>query len=188
MQKQCSLCIFLCACRCERATKQTNVCNFIHSPTHYHIVVSNESEAILQSLSDLTWSKSNKCNQFIAFSLCYYLFRYCELQNTSDPSSGLQLSICKSKCSGLLEIGSECLYESDLQTLLEFSNYNKAVQEIVAWALNFSCHVPTTYAVPGVPISNTSCDNISFIDGLITTTSGGELDIHIYLQYTLSLT
>ena len=178
-----------CTCRCELATKHASVCDFLDSATHYHIVVSNESEAILaialQSLSKLIRSKSNKCNQFIIFSLCFYLFRYCELHNTSDPSSGLQLSVCQSKCSSLIMIGSECLYESDFQTLLEVSNYNEAIQEIAVWALNFDCYNPITYAVPGVPISNTSCDNISFIDGLLTTTSGGE---YIYLQYTLSLT
>ena len=112
----------------------------------------------------------------MAFSFCLYLFRNCELRNTSDPSSGLQLSICQSKCSGLSEIGVECINESDLQTLLEISNYN----EIIAWALNFSCYDPMTYTVPGVPISNTSCDNISFIDGLLP----GEVDIHIFAVHT----
>ena len=163
--------IFLCTCRCEPVTEHTNVCNFIRSITHYHTVVSNESEAILESLSDLTRSKSNKCNQFIAFFLCYYLFRNCELHNTSDPTSGLQLSICKSKCSDLYKVGSECLDESDFHTALEISKYNKAVHEIVAWAFNFSCSNPTTYAVPGVPISNISCDNVSFIDGLLPIAS-----------------
>ena len=105
------------------------------------------------------------------------MFRNCELHNTSDPSSGLQLSICKSKCSGLSKIGVECINESDLQTLLEISNYN----EIIAWALNFNCYDPSTYAVPGVPISNTSCDNLSFIDGLLP----GEVDIHIFAVHTL---
>ena len=176
---------YLCPYRCEPATEHTSVCNFIHSAaTYYHIVVSNESDAILKSLSDLTHvqSKSNKCNQFFAFALCLYLFRNCELRNISDSSSGLQLSICKSKCSGLLKVTSECLYESDFRTLLEISNNNEAVHEIVVWSLNFDCYDPTTYAVPGVPISNTSCDNISFIDGLLS----GEVDIHIYLQYILS--
>ena len=156
------------------------MCTFIHSITH-HIVVSNESDAILQSVSELRQSnsKSNKCNQFIDFFLCFYLFRNCELRNTSDPSSGLQLSICQSKCSGLFEIGNECLDESDFQTLLEISKYNEAVQEITAWAFNFNCYDPTTYAIPEVPISNTSCDNVSFIDDLLP----GELDIHIFAAY-----
>ena len=115
------------------------MCNFIRSATHYHIVVSNESEAILKSLSDLTQSKSNKCNQFIAFFLCFYLFRNCELHNATDTSSGLQLSICQSKCSSLLKVGNECFAKRDFLTALEISNYNEAVQEIVAWAFNFSC-------------------------------------------------
>ena len=161
------------------------MCNFIHSATHYHIVVTNESETILQSVTELIQSKSNKCNQFIAFSLCLYLFRNCELRKTSDPSSGLQLSVCQSKCSGLLKVASECLDESDFQTALEISNYNKAVHEIVAWTLNFNCYDPTTYAVPGVPISNTSCNNLSFIDGLLPSTSAGELDIvHVFSAYS----
>ena len=129
----------------------------------------------MQSVSELRQSENNKCNQLIAFFLCYYLFRNCELRNTSDPSSGLQLSICRSKCSGLLKVGNECLDESDFQTVLEISNNNEAVHEIVAWALNFDCYDPTAYAVPGVPISNTSCDNIGLIDGLLPSASAGEL-------------
>ena len=117
----------------------------------------------------------------MAFSFCLYLFRSCELRNTSDPSSGLQLSICKSKCSSLSKIGVECINETDFQTLLEISKYNEVVHEIVVWALNSDCYNPTTYAVPGVPISNTSCNNISFIDGLLP----GEVDIHIFAVHTL---
>ena len=153
------------------------MCNFIRSATNYHIIVSNESDALLLGLNDLKQSKSNKCNQFIAFSICLYLFRNCELRNTSDPSSGLQLSICKSKCSSLLKVSSECFPKRDFQTAHENSNNNEALQEIVGWAFNFSCYDPTTYAVPGVPISNTSCDNISFIDGLLP----GEVDIATYI-------
>ena len=178
------LCIFLCSYRCEPATKHTNLCNFIHSTTHYHIVVSNESEAILQSVGELIQSKSNKCNQFIGFAICLYLFRNCELHNTSVPSSGLQLSVCQSKCPSLLKIANECIDESDFQTLLENSNYNEAVREIVVWTMNFNCYDPTTYAVPGVPISNTSCHNMSFIDGLLPSTSAGELDLHVFATYS----
>ena len=153
------------------------MCNFIHdhSPTRYHIVVSNESEAILQTVSELKQSESNKCNQFFAFFLCFYLFRNCELHNSSDPSSGLQLSICQSKCSSLLKFTSECLDESN------FKNVDEALQEIVAWASNFNCYNPSTYVVPGVSISNTSCDNVSFIDGLLPSTSAGELEIHVFI-------
>ena len=158
------------------------MCSFIHSPPHYHMVISNESEAILQSLSELRQIKSNKCNQFIAFFLCFYLFRNCELRNTSDPSSGWQLSVCQSKCPSLFKVGIECLDESDFQTALENSNNNEAVQEIVALSSNFNCYDPTTYAVPGVPISNTSCDDISFIDRLLPSTNAGELE-NMYLQH-----
>ena len=159
------------------------MCNFIQSPTNYHIVVTNESEAVLQTLGDFTQSNSNKCNQLSAFFLCFYLFRNCELHNTSDPSSGLQLSICQSKCPSLFKVGAECFEESNFQTstVLEKSNNNTAVQEIVATALKFNCHDPTTYAVPGVPISNTACDNVSFIDDLLQSTSATELDILGYL-------
>ena len=151
------------------------MCSFIHSPPHYHMVISNESEAILQSMSELRQIKSNKCNQFIHFFLCFYLFRNCELRNTSDPSSGLQLSVCKSKCSSLFKVGSECFDESNFQIALENSNNNEAVQELAATSLNFNCYIPSTYAIPEVPISNTSCDNISFIDDLLPSTSAGEL-------------
>ena len=174
------LCICLCTCRCEPVTEHGNLCGFFRSATNYHIVVSNESEVILQGLNDLTQSKSNKCHQFIAFIVCFYLFRNCELQNSSDPSSGLQLSMCKTKCSAIFEVGVECLNETDFQTAFEIGKNNEVVREIIVWALNFSCSDPTTYAVPGVPISNTSCDNISLIDSLLPTTSSGELDIHIY--------
>ena len=132
-------------------------------------------------MSELIQSKSNKCNQFIGFAICFYLFRNCELRNTSDPSSGLQLSICQNKCSSVLKIADECIDGSDFQTLLENSNYNEAVREIVAWAMNFNCYDPTTYAVPEVPISNTSCH--SLIDGLLPSTSAGELDIHVFAAY-----
>ena len=163
---------FLCTCRCELDAEQ-NPCAFIHSHSlhsHYHIVVTNETEATLQSWNDLTRSKSKKCNQFIAFSLCFYLFRNCELRNTSDPSSGLQLSICKRKCSGLTKLGNECFDESDISAL-ENSNYTKTEYDIIAYALIFNCSDPSTYAVPGVPISNTSCDDIDFIDGLLPIAS-----------------
>ena len=171
------LCICLCTCRCGLATKLTNVCIFIYYATHYHIVVSNESEAILQSMIELPQKKSNVCNRFITFSICFFLFRKCELRNTSDPSSGWQLSICKNKCSGLKKVARECLDETDFQNLLESLNYSEPAQEIVAWALNFDCYDPTTYAVPGVPISNTSCDNISFIDRLLPSSRAGELHV-----------
>ena len=149
------------------------MCTLIHdySPTHYYIVFSNGSKALLQSVSEFTQGKNNKCNQFITFTFCSYLFRSCELHNLSDPSSGLQLSICQSKCSSLLKVTSECLDESN------FQNVDEALQEIVAWYLNFNCYNPSSYAIPGVPISNTSCDNISFIDGLLSSTGTGELDI-----------
>ena len=160
------------------------MCTLINSPTNYRIVVSNESEAILKSFGVVIHSKSDKCNQHIAFSLCYYLFRNCELHNTSDPSSGLQLSICKSKCSGLKKLGDECFDESDFAALENINyNYTKTEQEIIAWALNFNCYDPSTYAVPGVPISNTSCDDISFINRLLLSTSAGELDIHVFVNF-----
>ena len=73
----------------------------------------------------------------------------------------------------------ECLDEDDFQTGLEDSNY----KEMVTWALNFNCYNPTTYAVPGVPISNTSCDNISFIDDLLPSKIAGELNIHVFVSY-----
>ena len=165
-------CMLLCTCRCEPATKQTNLCTFINSPTNYHIVASNESEAILDSFSVVLTNKSEECSQFIVFSLCFYLFRNCELHNASDPSSGLQLSVCKSKCSDISTVASGCFDISTIETVRKNSS-NKAVQEFVAWSYLFNCSVPSTYTLPNVPISNTSCDNLTFIDRLLP--SGGEL-------------
>ena len=166
--------ILLCTCRCEPATKQSSVCAFIPSHTNYHIVVSNESEAVLQSFVALAHSKNNKCNQFIVFSVCFYLFRNCELRNTSVPSSGLQLSICQSKCSDFIELIVECIDDGNFETVLNDSNYNEAVHKFVAWTFNFNCYGPTSYAVPGIPISNTSCDNLSSIDDLLPSASAGK--------------
>lgn len=165
--------------RCEPATKLTNVCGFFPSPTSYRISVHNESEVILQSVVDLAHSKNNKCNQLVAFSACFYLFRNCELRNASDPSSGVQLRICQNKCPGLTQLIYECIDADNFQTVIEDSNYNEAVLELVDWALNFSCHNLSTYILPKVPISNTLCDNISFIDDLLPSESGGELKIII---------
>ena len=163
--------LLLCTCRCEPASKQTNVCTLINSPTNYRMAVSNESEAILESFGVVIHNTSDKCNQFLAFSLCFYLFRNCELSNASDPSSGLQLSICTSKCSNVLTAADGCIDESTIETISE--NDNQAVQEYVAWSLIFNCSDPSTYTLPNVPISNTSCDDISFIDRLLP--SAGEL-------------
>ena len=131
----------------------------------------------MQAAFEYTQRKNNKCNQFLVFSLCVYLFRNCELHNTSDPSSGLQLSVCKNRCPDLMKVGVECFNESHFQTVVETLSDNESILKLAAWGLNFNCYDPTTYAVPGVPISNTSCDNISFIDNLLPSTSATELDI-----------
>ena len=132
---------------------------------------------IVQAVFELTQRNNNKCGQFIAFSLCFYLFRNCELRNTSDPSSGLQRSVCKNRCSDLMKVGVECFNENHFQTVVENLSDNEDIFKLDAWVSNFDCYDPTTYAVPGVPISNTSCDNISFINGLLPSTSASELDI-----------
>ena len=165
--------MLLCTCRCEPASKQseTTVCSFIRSDTKYHIVVSNEIKEIVDSVAVLQQNKSDKCNQYLAFTLCLYLFRNCELSNVSDPSSGLQLSICTSKCSSLYKVADECIDDSNFITVGQSSN-NTAVHELIAWTANFNCFDPSTYTLPNVPISNTSCDHISFIDGLLP--SAGE--------------
>ena len=150
---------------------QSRLLCFIRSDTNYHIVVSNETEAILDSVAVLKQNTSDKCNQFLAFTLCLYLFRNCELSNASDPSSGLQLSICTSKCSSLYKVSGKCIDDSNLMTVRNYSN-NQAVHELIAWSNNFDCFDPSTYTLPNVPISNTSCDDISFIDGLLP--SAGE--------------
>ena len=142
------------------------MCSFIRSNTNYRIVVSNETEAILDSVAVLKQNNSDKCNQFLAFTLCLYLFRNCELSNVSDPSSALQLSICTSKCSSLHKVASKCIDESNYETVAQYSN-NQAVHQLIAWTRNFDCFNRSTYTLPNVPISNTSCDDISFINGLL---------------------
>ena len=131
----------------------------------------------MQAAFELTQRNNKKCNQFIAFSFCHYLFRNCELRNTSDPSSGLQLSVCKNRCSDLMKVDVECFNESHFQTVVENLSDNEDIFKLAAWSLNFNCSDPTTYALPGVPISNTSCDDISFIDGMLPNTSAPELDM-----------
>ena len=124
----------------------------------------------------LAQNKNSKCNQFIVFFLCFYLFRNCELHNTSDPSSDWQLSICENRCSDIKTLFIECIDQLSIQTLLNNSN-NEATHIFIAWILNFNCSDPTTYAVPGVPIGNTytSCDNVNYIDGLLPSISTGNI-------------
>lgn len=175
----CSLCLFLCTCRCQPAKGESTLCNFIHSPTNYHIVVSNESDVILQALSQHTQTNSNKCNQFSAFFICLYLFRSCKLHNVSDPSSAVQLSVCQNKCPAIFKLSDECVDRMTVQTLL---NSSGALHTFIDWALNFSCYDPTSYAVPQVPISDT-CDNISFIDALLL--SPGDIIKMLWLHMLL---
>ena len=141
------------------------MCSFYPSPTNYEIIITNESQFIVQSLSDSIRKIRNKCNQFLAFGLCFYMYRSCELHNVSDPDSGSQLPICRNKCEGLDRLAQECNKEV-LQFLFE-SLQNKALEDLVSLAARFMCSDPNTYIIPQVPVSNKSCDNLSYIDHLL---------------------
>ena len=81
-----------------------------------------------------------------------------------------------------MKFGNECFDESDF-TSLETSNYTKTEQKIITWVLNLNCYDPTSYAVPEVPISNTSCDNVSYIDGLLPSRWTGHTCISYMREY-----
>lgn len=163
--------------RCEPA-KYRDACSIIRSSTNFQIVVSNESLIILQHVSKVIENKSNKCSRFISFFLCFYFFRECELSNVSNPSSGSQLIICRDKCAGVTELYQECVISGDnLETIAENSD-SQAVHKFVSKAMGFMCSDPKTYAIAGVPISNTSCNDMSYIESLLS--NAGELFLCIF--------
>ena len=128
------------------------------------MAVSNQSEFIVQRVSEITANKSSECGQFIAFALCFYLFRNCELSNFSDPTSGAQLIICSEKCMGITELYKECVIK---QKFVVNTFESEALHSLISLAARFECSNPDTYIIPHVPISNRSCDNFSYIDHLL---------------------
>ena len=147
------------------------------------MAVSNQSEFILRHVSGITGNKTSKCSQFIAFALCFYLFRNCELGNVSDPTSGSQLIICSEKCTGVTELYKECISVENLQ--LAVNTQNEALRTLFSLAARFVCSEPDTYIIPHVPVSNKSCDNFSYIDHLLPSDSEGELLLYILHTFAL---
>ena len=155
--------------RCEQLVPHNSACGFILSRTKYKMAITNESEFILQHLSDATGSigiTSSKCDQFVIFALCFYLFRSCELRNDSDPASGSQLTICKNKCGGIDEVYQECINKDKVQIFVANST-NEVLHHLVTLSERFMCSDPNTYIIPQVPVSNRSCDDVSYIDHLL---------------------
>ena len=150
--------------RCEQGTG--DACSFFRSPTNYYMTITNETLLIVNYLIATAGNLNTKCNNFFSFSLCFYLFRSCEVRNVSDPSSGSQLTICKNKCAGLNELFQECSNQMKLQVALGNSQ-NKALQNLVLGAERFICSDPETYIIPEVPVSNRLCDDIDYIDNLL---------------------
>ena len=115
----------------------------------------------MENVRELITNKSSKCTHFIAYMLCFYMFRVCE------PSDGSQLIICTDKCPGMTTLYQECISRSTLESVLENSQ-DDAVIKLMSSAANFSCSDPETYAVPGVPINQATCEDISYIDNLLS--------------------
>ena len=130
------------------------------------MAITNESQFIVESLIDLTDSMNSKCNQYSAYSLCFYLFRSCELHNVSDPDSGSQLPICRNKCEGFDKLFQECTDKEKLQIAAD-TTQSKVLHNFVTSSERFMCSDPNTYIIPQIPVSNTSCDDVSYIDSLL---------------------
>ena len=153
--------------RCEQEQHRGDVCSFYPSPTNYQMAITNESQIILKLLSDITNNTGRKCNQFITFAVCFYLFRSCELRNVSDPTSGSQLTICPEKCAGIDKLIQECSDISVKGLLMVVENSQLEVLRNIIPSSQIKCSSPDTYIVPQVPVSNRLCDNASYIDSLL---------------------
>jgi hypothetical protein len=150
--------------KCEPETHPTDTCNSHHSPTHYQINIADESKFMMISdlLNNSINTKSSECIEFLTFFFCFYLYRSCELHNASDPMSGFQLTICKDKCADVDEFYQECTSKAEIQ-ILRTSAQNQEVKDFASWVGKFMCSAPNTYAIPEVPVSKTSCHNVSFV-------------------------
>ena len=162
-------------CRCDRE-QHNHGCSLFHSPTNYQLLsITNKSQFIIEHLLSNVNSGSSKCDHFVLFGLCFYLFRSCELRNVSDPDSGSQLPICRNKCAGVDKLHQECYNEEKLQIAVGNSQI-EALRNLVTLAERFMCFDPNTYNIPQVPVSNKSCDNVSTINHLLVN---GEISVLI---------
>ena len=136
------------------------------------MAITNE---ILKLLIDASKNAGSKCNQLIAFAVCFYLFRSCELRNVSDPASGYQLTICPEKCTGIDKLIQECsdISIKGLLTIVENSQL-EALRNVFPSA-QIKCSNPNTYIVPQVPVSNRLCDDASYIDSLLPSEGNSPL-------------
>ena len=155
------------------------MCSVYDSPTNYIMTTDKEGQILFQLLSVNTDKTNSKCNQFFALSLCFVLFRSCELRNVSDPDSGSQLPICRDKCAGVDKLYQECYNTEGIQTAASGSSQEKAFSVLISKAEKFMCSDPDTYIIPQVPVSNRSCDDISYMDHLLPAKS----KLFIYLLH-----
>ena len=161
--------------RCEPEKHFGDMCSPYHSPTSYQMAITNESRfeiwrQLLKTYhsTSLTGSDS-KCKEFFAFTLCFYLFRSCELDNVSDSTaSGFQLTICKEKCADVDKLYQECTSKINVQTALGNAQI-EVLQNLVSRAKKFECSNPDTYTIPQVPVSNRSCDDVSYLNYLFSS-------------------
>ena len=130
-----------------------------------------------------TDNTNSKCNQFLALALCFYLFRSCEIHNVSDPTSGSQLPICRNKCAGLDIFYQECYNKDD--TII--NSQDEVLLRLASLAEGFTCSDPDTYIIPQVPVSNRSCDDLSYIDYLLPTNEGIYYSSCAYFSFVLPL-
>ena len=173
--------------RCKPEQNLSNdhdACRFYHSPTNYKIDTLNEHQILFDLVSASTHNTNNKCKQFFVFTLCFYLFRSCELRNVSDPTSGFQLPICRDKCTGVDKLHQECYNKEDVQTAINGSSQEKAVSDLISLAERFMCSDNVTYIIPQVPVSNRSCDDISDIDHLLPSESKLYISLHTFAPPT----
>jgi len=145
-------------CRCMVAQNQ-DICGLIQSTTHYHFVITNNTDHIVDTIREKVASKSSKCNQFIAFSVCFYSFRGC------DPSVGSQLLICEDKCPLIISLYQECVNITVLKILKDNAKDNDTL-EFLEFAATFKCLSPETYTIPDVRVNATRCATLPFFDGL----------------------
>ena len=167
--------------RCEHVQEQHNhLCHRFRSPTNYQITVTNEYQFILRFLGNNTKNKlSNECYEFISIFVCFLLFRSCELQNVSDPTSGSQLTICEDKCAGVDKLFQECTNTENLWIAVGNST-NELLHSLVSISVNFTCSNPDTYIVHRVPISRL-CTDLHYIDHLLSTNES-IVSLHIHFM------
>ena len=138
-----------------------DICGLIQSTTQYHLVITNNTDHIVDTIREKVSSKSAKCNQFIAFSVCFYSFRDC------DRSDGSQLLICEDKCPLIISLYQECVNITVLKILKDNAKDNDTL-EFLEFATTFNCLSPETYTIPDVHVNATRCATLPFLDSLTT--------------------